>query len=95
MARETLPPIGVKTYFLLTLPFDIAGFLLGAWLCRSPEAMAAFEAKLSSGGTINVVSTATPEAYREAWWLYVLLFTAAGMIVGEIVRPFIRKGPIF
>lgn len=95
MSDEKPQPIGLKIYLMLTLPFDIAGFLTGAWIARSPEALAAFEAKIRSAGTLNVVSTNTPEAYRDSWWCYVAVCTVIGMIVGECVRPFIKKGPIY
>lgn len=38
---------------------------------------------------------ASPAEFRETWWAYIIATTVLGMVIGEIVRPFIRKGPIF
>jgi hypothetical protein len=56
--REKQQPIGLKAYLQFTLPFDIAGFLTGAWIARSPEALTSFYEMLRSKNIIKIVPPA-------------------------------------
>jgi hypothetical protein len=93
--REKQQPIGLKAYLQFTLPFDIAGFLTGAWIARSPEALTSFYEMLRSKNIIKIVPPASGAEFRESWWIWVAVCTVIGMVLGEGIRPFFRKGPIY
>ena len=80
-----------QAYLKFVLPFALAGFLAGAWVSRSPEAVDRLHDSIREQGIANVYS----EDHQQTWWLNVGLGTFAGLIVGELVRVVLRKGPAF